>query len=234
MSRVLFTRESAAVGRREPSRAFGLSTTQRPGPTRRIAARTIVHSLHAAAPQSAATPAQPPAPTSREVTIPAGTSIAVTLLNTLASNTSHVEDAVKGSVAKPVVVAGTTAIPTGSQLTGSVLEAIESGRVKGRASIVFRFDRLVIDGEAHKIQTASVKKEAAADKKSDVKKGGVGAGAGAIVGGVIGGGKGAAIGAVAGGTTAVMATKGNEIEVPSGTVVTVLLQDPVTVMVPVK
>ena len=158
----------------------------------------------------------------------------MTLLSALASNQSHPEDAVKGSVAKPVVVSGSTAIPEGSSITGSVTEASESGRVKGRASIAFRFDHLVVHGETHRIHTASVTREAAADTKSDVVKGGAGAGVGAIVGGVIGGGKGAAIGAVAGGTTAVVATKGKEVQIPAGTELTVLLQEPVTILVPVR
>jgi hypothetical protein len=160
--------------------------------------------------------------------------MSVKVLNTLASDTSKVEDPVKGSIAKSVVVSGATAIPEGSQLTGSIIEAKESGRVKGKAALAFRFDRLVIRGETHRIQTASVSNQAAQDKKSDVKKGGIGAGLGAVVGGIAGGGKGAAIGAVAGGVGTVMVTKGNEVEVPPGTIVTVLLQDPLTVSVPVK
>jgi hypothetical protein len=168
------------------------------------------------------------------VTIPAGTSLSVKLLNHLASNTSKVEDAVKGSIAKSVSVDGTTALPVGTQILGSVTEAAESGRVKGRASIAFRFDRVVVDGETIRIHTASVQQEAAKDTKSDIKKGGIGAGVGAIVGGVIGGGKGAAIGAVAGGTGTVLATKGSEVEIPSGTVVSVLVQDPITLRVPLR
>jgi len=160
--------------------------------------------------------------------------MSVKVLSTLASNTSKVEDPVKGSLAKSVVVSGATAIPEGSQITGSVLEAKESGRVKGRAALAFRFDRLVVRGETHRIQTARVANEAAKDTKSDVKKGGIGAGLGAVVGGIAGGGKGAAIGAVAGGAGTVMATKGSEVHVPPGTIVTVLLQDPLTVSVPVK
>jgi len=179
-------------------------------------------------------PAPPPEPSFREVTVPAGTSLSVKVLNTLASDTSKVEDPVKGSLAKSVVVSGATAIPEGSQITGSVLEAKESGRVKGKAALAFRFDRLVVRGETHRIQTARVANEAASDKKSDVKKGGLGAGLGAVVGGIAGGGKGAAIGAVAGGAGTIMATKGNEVHLAPGTIVTVLLQDPLTVSVPIK
>ena len=179
-------------------------------------------------------PPEPPAPKFHEVTVPAGTQLNVTVLSTLASNTSKVEDPVKGSLAKAVVVSGATAIPSGSAITGSVTDVSESGRVKGKASIAFRFDRLVVRGETYRIQTARVTQEAAQDKKSDVKKGGVGAGLGAVVGGVIGGGKGAAIGAVAGGTGAVLGTKGSEVQIAPGTAVAVLLQDPITMQVPIK
>jgi hypothetical protein len=168
------------------------------------------------------------------VTVPAGTSFSVKVLSTLASNTSKVEDPVKGSFAQPVVVSGETAIPAGSEISGSITDVKESGRVKGRASIAFRFDRCVLRGETVRIHMASVTREAAQEKKQDVKKGGLGAGVGAIVGGVVGGGKGAAIGAVAGGAGGVMATKGNEVRIEPGTVVTALLQEPITVSVPVR
>jgi len=168
------------------------------------------------------------------VTIPAGTTLSVKLLSAVASNTSKVEDPVKGSLATAVMVSDATALPTGTQVLGSVVDAKASGRVKGRALVAFRFDRLVVNHETVRIQTAAVSLEAGADTKSDVKKGGIGAGLGAVVGGIAGGGKGAAIGAVAGGAGTVLATKGKEVEVPSGTVVSVLLQDPLTVTVPVK
>ena len=187
-----------------------------------------------AQPPSKPEPAPPPEPTFREVTIPAGTSLSVTLLSAVASNKSKVEDPIKGSIAKAVTISDVTALPVGTQILGSVTEAGESGRVKGKASVAFRFDRLVVNGETFRVQTANVQREAAADTKSDVKKGGLGAGAGAIVGGVIGGGKGAAVGAVAGGAGTVLATKGKEVEIPSGTVVSVLVQDPITVRVAVK
>jgi hypothetical protein len=179
-------------------------------------------------------PPPPPPPAFREVTVPAGTSLAVSVLSNLASNTSQVEDRVRGSIAKAVVIDGVTAVPTGSEIIGAVSEVKESGRVKGKASIGFRFDRMVVRGDTHQIQTAAVMQEAQDKKSDDVKKGGIGAGLGAVVGGIAGGGTGAAIGAVAGGTGAVLGTKGREVEIPAGTVVNVLLQTPLTLQVPVK
>jgi len=209
-----------------PSTTSGAPAATPAGSTAREAA--------APPPPPPAPPPPPPAPKFKDVTIPAGTAISVKVLNALASDTSKVEDAVKGSVAKPVVISDTTVLPVGTQLSGVVTDASASGRVKGRASLAFRFDHIVVDDETMRIQTAKVTSEAAKDTKSDAKKGGLGAAAGAIVGGIAGGGKGAAIGAVAGGAGTVMATKGNEVTVPAGTVVSVLLQTPLTVSVPIK
>ena len=168
------------------------------------------------------------------MTIPAGTALNVSVLSTLASNTSQVEDPVRGALAEPVVVGGRTVLPKGTEISGIVTDAKESGRVKGKASLAFRFDRLQYDGENHRIQTAKVSLTAQQNKKDDVKKGGIGAGLGAVVGGIAGGGTGAAIGAVAGGTGTVLATKGQEVELAPGTVVSALLQSSLTVRVPVK
>jgi hypothetical protein len=187
-----------------------------------------------APPPPPAKPPEPPKPVYREVTVPAGTELSVKLLNTLASTSSKAEDTVKGSLAQAVVVSGTTALKEGTQITGSVIEVKESGRVKGKASVQVRFDRLVVDKETRRIDTADVSFEANDKKSDDVKKGGLGAGLGAAIGGIAGGGKGAAIGAIAGGTTAVLATKGREIEIVPGTVVTVFLQEPLTVRVLLK
>jgi hypothetical protein len=172
----------------------------------------------------------------REVTIPADTSISVTLRTSLASNTSKVEDQVRGTLAKPIVISGRTVVPAGADVTGTVLEANESGRVKGRASIAFRFDRLTVRSESHPIQTTRVSRVAESTQGKDAQKIGIGAAAGAVIGGIAGGGKGAAIGAGVGGgagTGAVLATRGKEVTLPAGTVVTTRLREPVTVLVPI-
>jgi hypothetical protein len=179
-------------------------------------------------------PAAPPAPQFRDVTIPAGTKLSVTVLSTLASNTSKVEDPVRGSLAEAVVVSGQTVLPKGAELSGSVTDVKQSGRVKGKAALAFHFDRLSARKETHRIQTAPVTIEAEGSTKKDVKKGGIGAGVGAIVGGIAGGGSGAAIGAVVGGAGTVLATKGDEVQVAPGTLVPVLVQEGLTVRVPIN
>ena len=184
----------------------------------------------------AAAPAPPPEPAKpkfREVTIPTGTTLSVTLATPLASDSSKPEDRIKGALAKSVVVSGATALPKGADLSGSVIEVKESGRVKGKASIVFQFDQLTVNGESHRISAARITSEAAANRKQDAKKGAVGGGLGAVVGGIAGGGKGAAIGAVAGSAGTIAATKGDEVKLEAGTAVSTVLQEPLKVTVPI-
>ena len=175
-------------------------------------------------------------PVYREVTIPAGTTLRLDLASSIASDTSHVEDAVRATVRQAVVVDGATVVPSGAQLAGVVTDVAESGRVKGRARIAYRFNSLTVGDEQYDIATAPTSHLAPATKGEDAKKIGIGAGAGAAVGAILGGGSGAAKGAViggAGGTGVVLATKGKEVRLGPGANVTTRLTAPVTVRVKV-
>jgi hypothetical protein len=179
-------------------------------------------------------PAPPPAPEYRELTVPAGTALSVVLDSSVTSDGSSVEDTVRGHLASSVRIDGIKALPAGSKLVGTVTEAKGSAKVKGRARVAFRFNRITAHGESHSAATSVYAQEAKGTKAKDAKKIGIGAGAGAIVGGIIGGGKGAAIGAGVGGgagTGAVLATKGEEVAVAAGSQVRVTLQETVRVRV---
>jgi hypothetical protein len=191
-----------------------------------------------AAPEASAAPA--PAPVEyRELTIPAGTVLPVELQSTVASDTSQVEDAVRARLRRAIVIDGTTALPAGSALGGTVTEATRSGRVKGRARVGFRFNTIEPAGgdERLQIRTSAVARTAAATKKQDAAKIGIPAAGGAIIGGIVGGGDGAAKGAAIGGaagTGVVLSTRGKEIRFGPGADFSVKLLEPVTVRVPMK
>jgi len=128
-------------------------------------------------------------------------------------------------------------IPGGAEVNGTVLDVKPSGRVKGLASIVFRFDRVHAPGETHTIVTDRITREAHSTKGKDAAKVGIGAGAGALIGGIAGGGKGAAIGSVVGGGAgagAVAATKGEDVRLPPGTPVTATLREPLVVRIRIE
>ena len=150
------------------------------------------------------------------------------------TDTSKVEDRVTARVAANVNVGGETVIPEGSRVTGVVTYATPSAKVKGRAAVTVRFRTLTIGSQSYDITAEPLRREAAGTKAKDARDIGIGAGAGAIVGGIIGGRKGAGIGAAvggAGGTGVVLATRGDEVRLPSGTSITTRLEAPVTVEV---
>jgi len=182
-------------------------------------------------------PAAARAPRFREITIPAGTPLSLTLDTAVASDTSKVEDAVSAKLAAPVVVGGVTALPAGTEATGSVFEAEQSGRVKGLAKVSFGFDHLRAGKESYTISAARISKEAEPTKAKDAEKVGIGAGVGAIVGALAGGKKGAAIGTAVGagaGAGTVLATRGEEVTFPAGTAVETTLEKPLTIQVPIE
>lgn len=175
-------------------------------------------------------------PVYKEVTIPAGTTLRLDLASSIASDTSKVEDAVNAKVREAVVVGGQAVVPAGASLAGVVTDVADSGRVKGRARIAYRFNSLTLDDERYDIATAPTSHVAPATKGEDAKKIGIGAGAGAALGAIIGGGSGAAKGAAIGGgagTGVVLATKGKEVRLGPGANVTTRLTAPLTLRVKV-
>jgi hypothetical protein len=175
-------------------------------------------------------------PTYREITLPAGTTLALDLKTAVASDTSQVEDAVRATLRRAVAMNGTQVLPAGTEVVGAVTQAERSGRVKGRARVAFRFTSLRHDGERYDIRTESIARVAEATKGEDATKVAIGAGAGAAIGAVLGGGSGAAKGAAiggAGGTGVVLATRGKEIRLGAGANVDTKLTAPLTVRVKV-
>ena len=170
----------------------------------------------------------------RTVRVPAGTILPIVLDSYVASDTSRIEDTVRARTRRAIVADGDIAIPAGSTLIGHVTSVQRSGRVKGRARIAFRFDRLVLagTGERVEIMTSTVARQAPATKARDAQMIGLPAAGGAIVGAITGGKKGAAIGAAAGGgagTAVVLSTRGREVRLGRGAVASVRLLEAVTV-----
>jgi hypothetical protein len=190
---------------------------------------TSLTALNGTADGAAATSGRP---VYRDVTIPSGTTLPLSLTSSMASDTSAVEDPVTATLTRAVSIDGREALPAGTRLVGNVTQVDDSGRVKGRAMIAFRFTSLQTDEERYEVQTEALTRVASATKGEDAAKIGIGASAGAAIGGLIGGGDGAAKGAAIGGgagTGVVLATKGKEMRLGPGADVTSRLTAPVTV-----
>ena len=187
-------------------------------------------------PRAAARPAapRPVAAKFRDVTIPAGTTLQLSLNTAVASDTSLVEDAVSADLTSAVSIDGRTVLPAGTTVTGIVTDADDSNRVKGRARVELDFRTLTTGGTRYELSAAPFAQLAAATKGEDATKIGIGAGAGALIGGILGGKKGAAQGAAVGGGAGagvVLATKGKEVRLASGHDVSTQLTSPLTVRI---
>jgi len=205
-------------------RSAGAAGTQVPG--------TAHHTEPAAAPVSPSAAAIETH--AREVTIPAGTTLTLRLGSTVSSKSSRVEDPVTATLRRAIVVDGVTVVPAGAVLSGHVIEATRSGRVKGRARIGVRFSNLRVGDTRYDIRTNPIARQARATKSEDTTRIGIGAGAGAVAGAIAGGRKGAAIGSAvgaAGGTGVVLATRGKEVSLGRGATVTTRLSEPLMIRV---
>jgi hypothetical protein len=123
----------------------------------------------------------------RDVTIPAGTLLHLTLSTSVASDTSQVEDAVAAELTNAVMVGDRTALPSGALVAGTVRSVDPSGRVKGRARLALDFTSVTSDGRRYAMSADQFSRQASATKGEDATKIGIGAGAGAVIGGLLGG-----------------------------------------------
>ncbi len=130
------------------------------------------------------------------------------------------EPRILATLAEDVSVEGRVILAAGTEVLGHVTAATQSGRVKGRARLAMEFDEVRDGGSSYRIDATPVDVTAESSKGKDAKIAGGAAAAGAIIGAIRGGGKGAlkggAIGGAAGGA-AVLATRGKEVVLESGT-----------------
>ena len=189
-------------------------------------------SLVTASPEPAATASA--ARVARRVTIPAGTVLRLRVDRGFGSDISRVEDPVSATLARAVVIDGRTILPTGSVAAGYVSEAVRPGKVQGRGRVAVRFTRIDPGPgvEPYRMETRSWVAVAPATKKKDALTIGIPAAGGAVIGALVDGKKGAAIGSAVGGgggTAVVLATRGKDVRVGRGAVLSVRLTSPLTV-----
>lgn len=184
--------------------------------------------------QAPAPPPPSPKPVVKQVTIPAGTTIPIRITESLDSKTAQANDVFHGSLAGDLGTQGVIAIPHGAEVVGRVADVHEAAHFKGAAMLSLELTQLVNHGEKLTLVTDPYTKQAAARGKNTAEKAGGGAVLGAVIGALAGGGKGAAIGGLAGagaGTAANGITRGQQVVIPTETLINFQLQSPITVTV---
>jgi hypothetical protein len=208
-----------------------------------------------APPQHADAPPPPGAAVENELndktyTVPAGTKVLLSLKSGVNTKTARPGDSVYLVSTFPVIVGYSVLIPSGVYVQGVVDKVERPGRIKGRAKLLMHFTTMIfpngqvvgipgtvdslpgsggpsVKGEEGTIEQAGNKGKDA----GNVAKGGIIGATGGVIGGAASGSPGtaAAIGGlagVAGGLIYTLLTRGDEVVIPEGTSLEMVMQRP--------
>lgn len=179
-------------------------------------------------------PPPPPQPVTQTIVVPAGTDLAVRISESLETGKTQTGDKFHGALADNLVINGKTALRRGASVTGSVIDAKDAGHFKGNAELSLQLLRIKTPDKTMAISTETLLQKGKARGKNTAMKAGGGALFGTLLGALAGGGKGALIGAAAGGAagTGVNAvTRGDQVQIPSESILHFTLNQPLTVTV---
>lgn len=158
--------------------------------------------------------------------IPVGQEIDVRLQTQVTSDTAQVEDRVEATTVVDLYEGDKVIIPAGSEVRGVVAAVNRASRTDRKGSLTLSFDQVTVRGRSYPLRgivTDTIESEGI---KGEAGRIGAGSAVGAIIGGIIGGVKGALIGVLVGGGGTMVATEGQDVTVPAGTILRVRLDTP--------
>jgi hypothetical protein len=170
----------------------------------------------------------------KRITVPAGTRILIRMVDSIDSTKQKTGDRFTATLETNLQAEDTVVAPRGSTLYGRLAQASSAGRMSGSSELTLELTDIVISGTAYPLLTSTYEVKGKGEGGNTAKKVVGGAGLGALIGGVAGGGKGAGIGAAAGaatGTAVAGAKKGQQLQIPSETLLEFRLQQPVSLPV---
>jgi len=179
-----------------------------------------------------------PRPRTETLSVPAGTTFAIRLDETVSTDRNVPGDPFTATLADPIVGPdGTVLIPSGATVRGRVTAVDKSDRVGDMAVIKLAFESISFGGRSYPLQATVVEakpeRRTRTTAKESAAKVAVGAAAGALLGQVLGKNtestlKGAAVGAAAG-TAIAMGTADVDAVLPAGSRMVIRLDAPVEV-----
>jgi hypothetical protein len=170
----------------------------------------------------------------KRITVPAGTRILIRLVDSIDSAKQKTGYRFSATLETNLQAEDTVVAPRGTTLYGRLAEASSAGRMSGSSELTLELTDIVISGTAYPLLTSTYEVKGKGEGGNTAKKVVGGAGLGALIGGLAGGGKGAGIGALAGagaGTAVAASKKGQQLQIPSETLLEFRLQQPVSLPV---
>jgi hypothetical protein len=173
--------------------------------------------------------AGPAAQNNKRVTVPAGTRILIRTVDSIDSSKQKTGFRFTATLETNLQAENTVVAPRGTTIYGRLAEASSSGRMKGSSQLTLELTDIVINGSSYPLLTSTYELKGKGEGGNTAKKVIGGAGLGALIGGIAGGGKGAGIGAlvgVAGGTAIAASKKGEQLQIPSESLLEFRLAQP--------
>ena len=235
---------SPAASKPEPQKSASNTPALRPSDT--APAPPPTSTANSSAPEASAdapptapahpVPSTPPAPPKPVfVTIPAGDRLSVRMIDSIDTKVNTPGQTFRASLDSPLIANGRVIIPAGTPATVLLENSKAAGRIKGSSELAVRATSLTYGGRTYQLNSSVYEEQGKARGKQTAIRTGIGAAAGAIIGGLAGGGKGAAIGSAAGGGAGFgvnALTHGQQVKIPSETVVTFRLEAPLRIEQP--
>jgi len=176
-----------------------------------------------------------PAPQdNKRVTVPAGTRVLIRTIDPIDSSKQKAGYRFTASLETNLVANEVVASPRGTTVYGRLAQASSAGKMSGSSQLTLELTDILIKGTAYPLLTSTFEVKGQGEGSKTAKKVVGGAGLGALVGGIAGGGKGALIGLGAGtaaGTVASAAKKGQQLSIPSESLIEFRLQQPLSLPV---
>jgi hypothetical protein len=191
---------------------------------------TLFLAILAFYPNSSSAPPQ----TKKRITVPAGTRILIRTVDAIDSSKQKAGFRFTATLETNLQAEDQVIAPRGTTVYGRLAQASSAGRMSGSSELTLELTDILINGSAYPLLTSTYELKGKGEGGKTAKKVVGGAGLGALVGGIAGGGKGAGIGAAAGaatGTAVAASKKGQQLQIPSESLLEFRLEQPVALPV---
>jgi len=166
----------------------------------------------------------------QRITVPAGTRVLIRMVDSIDSSKQKTGYRFTANLETNLQAEDKVIAPRGTTIYGVLASASSAGKMTGSSQLTLELTDIVINGTSYPLMTSTYEIKGKGEGKKTAGKVIGGAGLGALIGGLAGGGTGAAIGAAAGaaGGTAIAASKkGEQLQIPSESLLEFRLEQPV-------
>ena len=170
----------------------------------------------------------------KRITVPAGTRILIRTIDPIDTTKQKTGYRFTATLETNLQAEDKVVAPRGTTVYGRLANASSAGRMSGSSDLTLEMTDIVINGTAYPLLTSTYEIKGKGEGGKTAKKVVGGAGLGALIGGLAGGGKGAGIGALAGagaGTAIAASKKGEQLEIPSESLLEFRVEQPVALPV---